>query len=115
MGVRGFAVCAGGVFATHLVDAGLFYGEARVRGVCPPSGVVPGEGEDDRGLVAFFAEGDVHLWLAKGSRDRVDRLEVLGSVEEVYARPEAIRRLGRASLAFVLQVQLGPQLLDGDL
>jgi hypothetical protein len=53
MGVRRFALHAGEVFAgAHLVDAGLFHGEVRIGGVGPPGNVAPGEGEDDRRLVA---------------------------------------------------------------
>src|SRR5919112_48742 len=103
VGVWGFAVCAGGAFAdVRLVDAGFLYGETRVGGVGPPGSVVPGEGEDDRWLVASFVEGDVHLRTAQRSRDRVDSLKMFGFVEEVYARPEAVRRLGRAPPALVL-------------
>ena len=49
---------------TGLVDAGLFYREARVSGVGPPGDVAPGEGQDDRGLRTFFFQDDANLRLA---------------------------------------------------
>ncbi len=89
------------------IDAGLFYGEARVRSADPLGDVGPDQREDRRRLVAV-PEGNMYLRLAEGFRDRAYRLKVLRFVEEVYTRPEAVLRLGHTPPELLFLVDLSP-------
>ncbi len=104
---------AGEVLAgTGLVNAGLFYRQARVGGVSPPGDVAPSEGQNDRWFRAFFFEVDANIRLAQGLGDLGYLLKLLGVVEEIYAGPEAVCRPGYTPPHLVLQVHLGSHTLD---